>query len=197
MGKKRKKKKPQDRLGQVESFLDKLNPIKRVTEAMLKVKAKHFATLAAAFANKNPETLMILLDPKTDTFYMCYDKFQVPLLMKDEEGNNMKIVKGAMLFDAETLSHATEVDYLLGIITSGLNSMRALREKRFEKEKRSYAKIIRNYIRPGEIKKIAKRDMKQQEKIDKMRRTRDRIAQETEQDEIAKEQEEINKPKDN
>ena len=194
---KRKKRKPKDRLGEVENFLSKLNPVKRVTDAALRIKAKHFTTLAAAFANKNPETLMILLDPKTDVFYMSYDKYQVPLLMKDEKGNSMKIVKGAMLFNAETMAHATETDYLLGIITSALNSIRILREKRFEKEKRSYSRIIKDNIRPGELEKKAKKEAKEQEKIEKTKRTRARIMAEKEQEEIAKEQEEINKPKDN
>jgi len=40
-----------DKIGQVKKALDFINPIKKVTEAMLKAKATHFTTLAAAFGD--------------------------------------------------------------------------------------------------------------------------------------------------
>ena len=182
---------PKDKIGQAKKFLDNINPMKKVTEAMLKAKATHFTTLAAAFGHKNPETLMILLDPKTDVFFMSYDKYQVPLLMKDADNEKMNAVKGAMLFNADTLDHSTELNFLLGTISSALNSMRALREQRISKEKRQYKKVDMRPAKYKEREKIAKKDAKLREKIDKAKKMKARIKAEDEQEDIAREQKKL------
>lgn len=186
----RKKKKTQkDTLGNIKKNVGKINVFKKAKDAIEQMAMRHMATLSAAFCHKHPEYLIFIADPKTDIFFMSHDKVHTANRLRSEDGKKLKVIRKALEFDASKFKNIQEVDHLLGVISGGLDSLRATKEAHRNKK---YKRIIKQ--KPKGMRKFKNySQLKKHYELEKTKKKQEESKARVEEEQIRKEQSKLDK----
>lgn len=128
------------------------------------MKRTEFATLAAAFAHKNNQALIVLADPETDVILVSYDDQHAVNRITDITGQSMKVVKKALNGEEESIMN------LLGYIGSAIKDNRTAIVNRYQDWEKTKKEETRLVIEKSEVKKKREVEMakirREQEKTD-------------------------------